>query len=374
MRNYEQVQLVAYGTVTSEPLRVLPPDPPASTDYEGDILKRATTLRDVATYIRTNSQQQLGGPDVLKVLVVPEFYFRFGGPMGAGLPPDDIKNSYPDAVLLITKMIDNILMPEFGGPDWNDWLIVAGSVFWHSMQKQPPAMQAEPTFLNTVIVINGGELPEEPPTRGEVPTLRHFTTNQKALMSNIDWTRGGYRPRDWDAALNPMFQPILSDDMYLRWHRFKVGGKYNSRNNEPIVLGVEVCLEHKAAGWGKLPSVGVLRYLTDLHGPCPDVQVITSCGMDINPSIGVATDKDGIVMLVDGMQKGPGARWPTAKVASTLEVRPGGERILSEADAPQSFALPDNLQVGYPYNTANPPDSVSIWRPVDLPNSPVVAS
>jgi hypothetical protein len=377
VRYYDQVQLVAYGTVTSTPRRVLPPDVQGETDYKGDLDKRGATLRDVAKYIRTHSQSQLGGPKVLKVLVVPEFYFRFGGPMAAGEPQEKEKNSYPhEAVTMITKMVDDVLVPEFQKPEWNDWIIVAGSVFWHGLYRESQDTEPQPTFLNTSIVINGGELTDDQYGTDTVPTLNRLSTNQKALMSNIDWTLDeGYDPRAWDAALNPMFKATLRGADYLRWHRFKARGKGNGRNGAPIVFGVEVCLEHEAAGWGRQPALGVLRYLTDGNPPAPDVQIVTSCGMALNPAIGVATQPQGIAMICDGSQFRTGFRpnvhkWPRAGVSVTDDVTPEGVRLMSPMNAPQSFVLPDDLQVGYPYGTANPEDAVSIWTPVDLPTYP----
>lgn len=376
MKYYDKVQLVAYGTATSQITRVLPPDPPEKTDYQADMDQRATTLCDVARHILTHGGSELAGPDTVKVLVAPEFYFRFGGPLAAGVAPSVLDNSYPHAVNMITKMIDDILVPEFTNTDWNDWIIVAGSVFWHDLVDDDSSPGAKkPAFLNTSIVINGGDLSDDQPGSDTVPTMNRFSTNQKALMSNIDWLlAGGYDPRKFDAALNPMYKSILSDAEYLRWHRFKARGKGNSRNSSPIVFGVEVCLEHEAAGWGRRPNLGVLRLMTDDQPPAPDVQVVTSCGMRLNPSIGVATQAEGVAMLCDGMQVSPGYRWPSASVSMTEKVTLDGVRLLSEVSVPQSFTLPDELQVGYPFGTRTPKDAVSIWTPVNLPNYPVLAS
>jgi hypothetical protein len=372
MRNYDQVQLVAYGTVTSAPVRVLPSGEPGKTDYTADLTMRGATLCKVADWIRVNHSAAVDDPTVLKVLVVPEFYFRFGGPVAAGAPPDTLNNSYPNAQNKIANLIGDVLVPHFSTDAWNDWVIVAGSVFWHVPAADTPNHQD--AYLNTSIVINGGELPEDEPDTNDdpatVPTMGRFSTNQKALMSHIDWSieRGNDR-RAWDAALNPMFLTVLGDPTYLRWHRFNVGGKGN-RAGRPVVFGVEVCLEHVKAGAYRAPNAGVLRVLRAAEPalPAPDVHVLTSCGMALDPASGVATDAGGIAMSCDGNRARAGARWPRADVRETEEVLTNGQRLLSaSANIEARFDLPDNLQVGAPYDTRTPKDAVSIWAPVDLP-------
>jgi hypothetical protein len=371
MRNYDKVQLVAYGTVTSQPVRVLPPGEPGKTDYDADLTMRGATLCKVADWILSNHAPAVADPSVLKVLVVPEFYFRFGGPVATGAPPDTLNNSYPNAQNKISNMIGSVLVPHFSTDTWNDWIIVAGSVFWHVPAKD--TTNNDDAYLNTSIVINGGQVPEDEPDTNDpatVPMMGRVSTNQKALMSHVDWSiiRGNDR-RAWDAALNPMFETMLGDNTYLRWHRFTVGGKGN-RGGRSIVLGVEVCLEHIQAGAYRRPTEGVLRVLraTEPTLPAPDVHVLTSCGMTLNAAYGVATDEGGVAMSCDGSKTRGNVPWPRADVRETEAVLPSGGRLLSaSANTLVRFDLPDNLQVGAPYDTRTPKDAVSIWAPVDLP-------
>ncbi|MFL6118546.1 hypothetical protein [Actinophytocola sp.] len=371
MRNYEKVQLVAYGTVTSAPVRVLPDREPTKTDYQDDLMMRAATLCNVANLILTDRQPYVSDPTVLKVLVVPEFYFRYGGPVQPG--EGTLNDSYPNAGGKITNMIEEVLVPQFSTTDWNDWLIVAGSVFWHVPAKDNTA--GEPLFLNTSIVINGGELPVgEADTNSDpatVPTMGRVTTNQKRLMSRLDWSLDqGEDKMRWDAALNPMFKPILGDAEYLRWHRFKARGKGNA-GGQSIVFGVEVCLEHVQAGANMRPCLGVLRLLEEVQPllPAPDVHVVTSCGMDLDPAFGVATEPGGIAMLCDGMEPDTNYAypWPTADVRRTVSVSRNGVRQLAGGQVVDGLTIPDQLQVGFPYSSRTPADRVSIWEPVDLP-------
>jgi hypothetical protein len=277
-------------------------------------------------------------------------------------------------VLTISGMIDEVLVPQFSTEAWNDWIIVAGSVFWHV-----PATKTgtgDIAYLNTSIVINGGELPEdEPNTNGDpgtVPTLGRVSTNQKALMSRIDWTTeaGGDRHL-WDAALNPMFKEQLTSKELLRWHLMKTGGKGN-RGGRPVVLGVEVCLEHVQASENRQEVAGVLRVLAEQEPqmPPPDVHVVTSCGMDLDPALGVATEPGGIAMICDGGQPDTSVQpvwWPHAEVRRTTAVTPDDLRQMSGTNCVGAYDLPDSLQVGAPGDPRTPRDAVSIWEPVALP-------
>ncbi|HEX6340968.1 hypothetical protein [Umezawaea sp.] len=374
MKNYEKVQLVAYGTVTSAPVRVLPPGRPPAEEYDADMKTRGATLCKVANWIQANHSAAVSDPTVLKVLVVPEFYFRFGGPVAADSPPDTLNNSYPDAVGMISNLIGDVLVPQFSTDAWNDWIIIAGSAFWHVPAAR--TTNGNVAYFNTSIVINGGELPEDEPNTNDdpatVPTLGRSSTNQKALMSRIDWSvaRGNDRSK-WDAALNPMFTTQLTDDRYLRWHLFKTGGKGN-RGGRSVVLGVEVCLEHVRASEDRGEVAGVLRVLAaqEPQMPPPDVHVVTSCGMDLVPTIGVATAPGGIAMICDGAQPDTGIQpvwWPHAEVRRTTGVTRDGVRLMARGRSLGSFELPDGLQVGAPGDPRTPRDAVSIWEPVDLP-------
>jgi hypothetical protein len=206
-----------------------------------------------------------------------------------------------------------------------------------------------------------------------VPTMGRFTTNQKALMSQIDWSleRGADKAK-WDAALNKMFHPVLTDFEYLRWHRFMARGKGNS-GGEPIVFGVEVCLEHVNSRVSNQENVGVLRALQNLQPklPASDVHVVTSCGMSLNPDAGVTTSRCGVAMICDGMRPDTdcrGYQWPTADVRKTAAVFGSGERLLSaSANRVGTYELPEQLQIGEPFDSRTPKDAVSIWEPVHLP-------
>jgi hypothetical protein len=377
--NYDNVQLVAYGTATSRPVQVLPDNPPGNTgvpdrtEYDTDMKMRGATLCKVADWIRTDHAAVICDPATLKVLVVPEFYFRFGGPVSLTAPPDTKNNSYPypDALFSIQNLMGDVLQPHFGTDTWKDWLIVAGSVFWHVPAAQTTNLST--AYLNTSIVINGGPHSDQPDTGELVPTMSRMSTNQKGLMSQIDWSiiKGNDRSA-WDAKLNPMFEQILGDYEYLRWHQFMADGK-NNGSGQPVVFGVEVCLEHRRYGARPSPQLGVLRLMRELEPerPAPTVQIVTSCGMQLQPATGIATDKGGVNMICDGMHVVPNPfpyTWPRADMTVTEDIVTDGERQTTGSMAlAGAWEVPANLQVGAGTSPPRTPvDKVAVWQPVPL--------
>ncbi|GAA2971573.1 hypothetical protein [Actinokineospora diospyrosa] len=364
MTNYSKIQLISYGAVTSTPTRVLTGD--QSNRYYEDLASRGRTLCDVADWVATTSASALADPDTLKVFVAPEFYFRYGGPSD---PPEVLNDSYPDGEQLLPRLSEEILKPHFAAQGYSDWVIVAGSMFWH---KRGPA---HPSYFNTTLVINGGPdtalTPQERAANADVralATVGAATTNQKSLMSNIDYAIGVDRS-EWDASLNPMFRLSFTDDEFWRWHVFAAHGKAGPQG-QPLVFGLEVCLEHIVAYAGSDSDVGLLRTMEARVPDQPevDVHLVTSCGMTLNPAFGVAARDDGYAMIVDGMQPGvPPLPWPNADVRRVTRVQQDGRRSVgASARVLSNRPLPANLQLGIANNQHNPPDAVAVWEPVPL--------
>jgi hypothetical protein len=371
MPNYTGIQIIGYGSVTSQPTQVLPPT--EVNAYRKDADMRARTLCQVADWTRTTFQQKIGDSNILKVFIAPEFYFRYGGP---SRPAIELNDSYPDGEQLLPTVADAILKPFFANQAYADWLIVPGTMFWHKTPQQSDTTQ--PTYFNTVMVIKGGPGAELTPAerdanaqRCEVPTIGVLSTNQKALMSSIDYALDEDRSH-WDAALNPMFALILGDWEWWRYHAFKVHGVAGP-TGDPIVFGLEVCLEHLAAT-DDPGALGVLRtleqhYPSQCSLPTPeiDVQLVTSCGMTLQPGPGVAARVDGLAVLCDGMQPPGGATWPNINCARVVGIDEHGTHNTALAAVPlMTQRLPDQLQVGVTGQQHNPPDAVSVWETMDL--------
>jgi hypothetical protein len=186
-------------------------------------------------------------------------------------------------------------------------------------------------------------------------------------MSRIDYALA-IDNRQWDAAINPMFRPILGDWEWWRWHMFHVHG-VNDPTGRPVVFGLEVCLEHVQAFAGVQTSVGVLRTLRTRYPRLPeiDVQIVTSCGMSLDPGYGVESHVDGYALLCDGGRPGARASWPTAAHDLVIAVNQDERHEISPAAIVLARGtLPPQLQLGVPGSTHNPPDAISVWSPTPL--------
>jgi hypothetical protein len=371
MPNYHEIQVIGYGSVTSTPTQVLPDT--TVNDFKADALARANTLCAVADWAKKTFDAKLGGSEVLKIFIAPEFYFRYGGP---SQPPETLGDSYPNGDALLPEISEKVLLPFFASPRYADWLIVAGTMFWHRSAQQSDSV-GYPTYFNTVLAIRGGPSAtlsaEERSMNGQrcqVPTMTGMSTNQKKLMSWVDYAPFDDR-RLWDAALNPMFRPILYDWDWWRWHAFKVHDA-DGPTGKPIVFGLEVCLEHAEATPGS--KLGVLRMIQQQYGShCPgpvpqiDVHLVTSCGMTLQPNVGVAARVNGIATICDGAQPPGGTTWPNANSARVISIGMDGTHNTVPDGWPMATQdLPDDLQVGVPGQRHTPEDAVSVGYPMQL--------
>lgn len=371
MTNYSKVQLISYGAVTSAITQVLDDN---SQNYVRDAEIRANTLCSVAGWVENHLSGDLGGDDTLKVLVAPEFYFRYGGP---SRDADTLRSSYPNGDQILANLMGGTFKPFFEQDRFTDWLVIGGSMFWHRSGESDHDL-----LFNTTLAMKGGRygglLPQEEADNGDplkIPTMGWASTNQKQLMSNIDYSMSQDR-RDWDAAINPMYKPVLGDWEWWRWHMFNVHG-VEKCDGTPLTFGLEVRLEHAAHlnSEGQPERGGVLRTLEHdweqrLHdrnpqerAPDVDVALVTSCGMSLLPATGVTARMDGLAMLCDGMQPPQGAPWPKSACARITGIDPGGRRQISaipRSGGPKE--VPDELQLGS-REQHDPKDTVAVWEP-----------
>lgn len=373
MTNYQHVQFIAYGAVTSAPTRVLPGN--ALNAYAADAESRANTLCGVVDWVATRYASTLGGPDTLKVVIVPEFYFRFGGPSD---PADNVEESYPNGEILLPNVVEKVLRPHFSVPGYEDWLIIAGTMFWHKSAADSAA--THPTYFNTVLALHGGSdadttlTPQEQENNRDaraVPTMGRLSTNQKALMSRIDYSLKIDR-HEWDGAINPMFQPILGDWDWWRWHMFTVHG-VNGPDGDPVVFGLEVCLEHIQADADRNTEFGSLRSLRNQNPYLPeiDVHLVTSCGMTLDASDGVEARVGGYAAICDGVKpRDPKGPWPRTdvQVVTDIEASSGRHNTSPATALLDRQPLPANLQLGIPGDTHTPLDAVAVWNALPLQN------
>ncbi|WP_026422363.1 hypothetical protein [Actinokineospora inagensis] len=361
MPNYRNIQLISYGSVTSTPTPVLTGDEP--NRFREDLKVRGETLCGVADWAA--GAFQLGDADTLKVFVAPEFYFRYGGP---SQPATALGDSYPNGEALLPGLIEEVLKPFFAADRFADWIVIPGTMFWHK------GTQDDPSYFNTTAVVNGG--PDTALTPAEraananptaLATVGAATTNQKALMSTIDYAIGVDRTQ-WDAALNPMFRLSFRGAEFWRWHTFAVHGKHGP-DGRPLVFGLEVCLEHIAAYAGTNANLGLLRTMENLVPDQPeiDIHLVTSCGMSLDPAFGITAREDGYAMICDGMNPGiPPVPWPRTDVQRVTAVERDGRRTVAHATRVLDTQLvPPALQVGGA-GTHTPPDTVAVWEAAPL--------
>lgn len=378
MPNYRQMQFVGYDSVTSAPTQVIEGN--TNSPYRKDAEIRAQAFCSVADWIRQTFDSEIAGPDTLKVLVAPEFYFRFGGPAPT---LDALRDSYPNGDTLFINISAEILQPHFAGTEWSDWLIVPGSMFWH--RSAADLKQAHAAYFNTVAVFKGGPTsdltPDELARNAQpcaVPVLSRASFNLKRLMSDVDYAQGpaGVAATQWDAALNPMFAEILDDWEWWRWHAFTVRD-VSGPGGRPVVFGLEVCLEHVRVT-NTPDGIGVLRTMeqhfpSHCPGPAPevDVHLVTSCGMTLDAQEGVTARKGGGAAICDGAQPddAPGYEsWPTVECTEIIGVQPNRERRISVTGEPMTLqAVPTNLQVGITGQLHDPLDTVAVSAPMPLP-------
>ena len=141
----------------------------------------------------------------------------------------------------------------------------------------------------------------------------------------------------------------------------------NGPTGHPLVFGLEVSLEHAKACAGQNPASGILRTLRTSFPTWAelDVQIVTACGMSLQPAYGVEAQVGGYAMRCDGMPpRSSKATWPIAAHDLVIGIDTADqEHDTQPASIVQSVAtVPANLQLG----AHNPPDAVAIWKPALL--------
>ncbi|WP_156757113.1 hypothetical protein [Actinokineospora pegani] len=373
MTNYTKIQFIGYGVQTSTLTQVIPTG--TADPYTADATTRAKALCAAADFVRNDQSSRIGGDNTLKVFVAPEFFFRYGGPAQGATP---VLDSYPNGDAVLPEITEKVLKPFFQTKEFNNWLVVPGTMFWH----RPAADSGTgyPLYFNTVLALRGGVPTELSEAEQEgnrdpasLPTVVSATTNQKQLMSHIDYD--GSAPgtnTNRDAALNAAYQQVMGDWEFWRWHAFAVHG-VNDSNGDPITFGLEVCLEHMRRLGHRMSGPGVLRHMETLwpaqtREPMPkvDVHLVTSCGMELDAQDGITARVGGYAAICDGMRPGAGAVWPTTDVQRVTAVEASGVRRTNDVrPGPRNMELPVGLQLCLPGQAATPKDSVAIWEPVD---------
>jgi hypothetical protein len=251
-------------------------DAPAIVLDDRDLQARAQRLVNVLYWTANTYKDQEGmdDPDTLKVFIAPEFYFRKAA-------PDEVRDSqflsstsfgsYPERSRY--ALAEALYGAIQSSPLFKNWIIIAGTI----CSVLPPTTAERMNLLNTAIMLRG--------QRDSMDSSVPYILMEKHYISPIDGP-----DRRLHANLDPttVYSFRLNPDQRLDNLIFWDG----------ISVGLEVCVDHSdQVLWN---AMNLMRRVLGPKSGKLDLQLVTSCGMDIcNPSVAV---KDGaLVMLTDGM-------------------------------------------------------------------------
>jgi hypothetical protein len=226
-------------------------------------------------------------PNVLKIFMVPEFYFR--------QEKDGPKRSYPakekDAIL-------KALATVFCDKRFADWLFVFGTIVWWMSADHYLSLanldnllgkdellkaQGSPVVWNEAIVVVGGD---------------SLTSFKKQHYSDYDDIATVVQPSEKNQAYGA---PLLPKHRTTLKNLFKdiksaAGGGCILAAGDNLWFGVEVCLDHNK----DVLRLAYQQYSsTRLSAPELDFQMLVSCGMDITPAF-LVIEKERFALRADG--------------------------------------------------------------------------
>lgn len=242
---------------------------------DADLQSRAQRLVNVL-YWAAQTYAKVPGmsdPNTLKVFIAPEFYFRCASAdevVDRAFKRNTSFGAYPDRARY--ELAEAIYGAIQSSPLFKDWLIVAGTIC-SVLPQDGPRMN----LLNTALMLRGQRASGD----ASVP----YILMEKHYISRIDGP-----PQDSHANLDPttVYSFTLNPDQVLdnliRW--------------DGMTVGLEVCLDH----WRQVlvNALNILRVSVGPEVAPPDLQLVTSCGMDVVAQA-VAVRDGGLVMLTDGM-------------------------------------------------------------------------
>jgi hypothetical protein len=207
-------------------------------------------------------------PTILKVFVVPEFFFRPPTKLGGRFH----YNTYPDTLVArIFKQLNTM----FRNPAFEHWLIIAGTVLWN----QDVGGRSASGGLNPVIYWNTAVWIKCGPANG----ANGLGMVEKKLASGIDGVPQAFAP-----GKNDQTRSILMKWEEQKRHLFSVDG---------TGIGLEVCLDH--ADHDNYRTLKTVRSQASLS-PKVGLHVLTAGGMNIQER-SVAADVGGYILRNDGL-------------------------------------------------------------------------
>ena len=324
---YQRVQFIAYCIHTG-PARDAPGNPVryvGISNISEDIKER---IKLVSTAIVAARRQANASKSVLKIFMMPEFFFR--GPDGA-YDMDD--------VAIIRSRLQDLVKAS----DYSDWLFVFGTILGSShptkearrgffkrlfrmraLQVIDPGAQAE--IYNISLVQRGG-------WERRAEAHEYARVVMKRDISNIDFLpAGAVRGLDLGGIDDLAKMPGARQEVQLRGDDGSSIFTYDfgvdiAGHGGAFTFGLEVCLDH---------SLGRLVNAADL--PTIDIQLVPSCGMNLVDNK-IVSRVGGFVCNCDGLnpRPNPGYHSDVRKVgpfimeslapARELDIKTGGIRI-----------------------------------------------
>ena len=282
---YSKVQFIAYCIYTGPghaPDRYI-----GTSDEAADVRLRVQWMTEAVNKAGDPGSGVDPRPDVLKVFIAPEFYFRsmYGGYTdmkyfsgeGAGRDPNSIVGGLANAVQ---------------AERWNDWLFIFGTSVavagpFIPPESSEPRLKDKISVVNVALVQKGGFANEDERTAKAVAIVKEY----KSGIDFGDFPGVKFKPDDIG-----YFPPRpISYASEMNTPGQAKGGGFNGGSIfelDGITFGLEVCADH---GMRRLRKAQPLAGDTFVQ-----LQLIPSGGATIMvPS--VATMKGGLVFNVDGL-------------------------------------------------------------------------
>ena len=218
--------------------------------------------------------------NTLKVFIAPEFYFRRASEREVdkrSFRRSTSFGSYPECVRYqLAEALYGVIQAS---PLFSDWLIVAGTVCSVLPPTDAENDGGRMNLLNTAIMLRG--------QRASADASVPYVLMEKHYISNIDGPPDDYHANeDPTTVFSFRRNPDFELDNLIHW--------------DGMTVGLEVCLDHS-----EQVLVNAVDTLQDAIGPdaqLPDLQLITSCGMNVEEEA-VAVRDGGLVLLTDGMSR-----------------------------------------------------------------------
>jgi hypothetical protein len=299
-----------------------------------DEVDAETRLRRLVSVVRravAEVKKLPDGPNTLKVFMAPEFYFR---------PENTDRKIYAHATYPwkhANSIFDN-METIFDGQDFENWLIVAGTVMWRASESENPLESSDPIpYHNTAMYVTGH-------------VEKSFANFHKAIPSDADGVPSqGFDSKHYDDKLDKFFKRWK----FRKARVFDIGG---------VLCGLEICMDHAfhqrilknvVRDWfWEERNIDLYKFnIAEVK-----LHLLTAGGMGIQHS-SVAAIRGGYILRNDGYKGPPYSEvqrildhiiWPIGKASPTgrtTETDLRGEAKLEDCPSVLTVPLSGNMLV-----------------------------